>query len=979
MFEPSDKPRLFGVPSGADFPAVLVDKIRNAFKGRPPEGIARVRIIVNTRRMERRLLQLFCDGGPTLLPKISVVTDLAALLPGANLPEPISRLRRKLDLTQLTVRLIEAEPDIAARSSAVDLADSLAALMDELQGESVDPLQLHELDVGDVSAHWTRSLKFLGIVSAYLDSLSPEGADQEARRLRLVESIQDAWANNPPQDPIIMAGSTGSRHTTRMFMRAVAALPQGAILLPGFDFDLPQPVWETFDASRTSEDHPQYRFGALFSALGASSQDVEQWGNAPDPARNRLVSLSLRPAQVTDQWLSEGPQLDSLTTAAKGLTLIEANQPKSEALAIAIALREAVENGRTSALITPDRTLARRVAATLQRWDITPDDSAGVPLSLTPPGRLLRQVARMIGSGCAPGDLISVLKHPLVSTGSDDRGPHLLNTRRLELYCRRRSIFVITGTVLADFADKLSDDSVGWVAWLKDVLKEFEASPESRLNACLTHHITLCELLAHGDSSGSGELWLTAAGRSCEALIQSFIDEADYKGAISFSDYVRFLEAALSAENDREPDGVHPSVMIWGTLEARVQGADLVVLGGLNEGTWPEPTKADPWLNRRMRKDLGLLLPEGQVGLAAHDYQQAIAADHAILTRSKRGEDGEAVPSRWLNRLTNLLEGLPEQDGPAALEEMKHRGDRFLTLVDSLDRPSATVAPEPRPAPAPPNGKRPKNLSVTEIKTLIRDPYAIYAKHVLHLRPLLPLQPTPDARLKGIVFHDIMEGFFAPLNDFSNDGHAKETLFKIAETELTKTVPWPAIRSHWKGQLEQIADHLIGCEQSRRETGQLIGSEVRGVLKITEAGVSITGIADRIDRLNTGDLIVYDYKTGAVPSRPQVRYFDRQLLIEAVIAEEGGFEKLPPATVERVEHLHLGRTPKDSVVTLVEDYETVTVSEELADLLTKYSRDETGYISRRAMEKMRYDGDYDHLARFGEWDASFATKPWPVK
>ena len=244
------------------------------------------------------------------------------------------------------------------------------------------------------------------------------------------------------------------------------------------------------------------------------------------------------------------------------------------------------------------------------------------------------------------------------------------------------------------------------------------------------------------------------------AQINAFRREQDFAGPVTLADYVQLIEAVLDRESDRVPTQARPDVMIWGTLEARVQGADVVVLGGLNEGTWPEGGAADPWLNRAMRRDLGLLLPEGEVGLAAHDYQQAIAASEVILTRAKRGDDGEAVPSRWLNRLTNLLSGLKEQDGPAALDAIKARGNRYLAYGETLDRPSTEVSPAKRPAPAPPKSKRPRSLSVTEIAKLIRDPYAIYARHVLGIKALLPLLPQPDARLKGIVFHEVMNAFF---------------------------------------------------------------------------------------------------------------------------------------------------------------------------------------------------------------------------
>lgn len=977
MFDPSETPRLIGVPPGADFPQVLVSKVLAAHQDRPPEDLARVRILVNTRRMERRLHRLFRDGKARLLPTIGLVTDVERVMPGMDLPPPVSRLRRKLELAQLTTRLIEAEPDLAARSAAVDLADSLASLLDEMQGEGLNPDRLDDLDVGDASLHWERSLKFLNIAKGYVAQVQVTGLDEEARRRLAVSQLCGIWERDPPKTPVILAGSTGSRSTTRMLMAAVARLPQGALVLPGFDFDLPDSVWHSLSKSRDTEDHPQYRFAALLRLLHIGHQAVTAWGEAPDRHRNRLVSLSLRPARITDQWLSEGPLLGDLRGAVKAISLIEAPEAKDEARAIAVAIREAVEDGKKVALITPDRTLTRRVSATLGRWNIVPDDSAGVPLSLTPAGRLLRQVAQAVGKPAAPDKVIALLKHPLVCRVDGGRGPHLRLTRGFETFLRDSSCFVITDHALDKFAEEASAETRQWVDWLREMLAALSAFPEETLDAAISHHIDLCECLAKGFAAGPGTLWEGSDGEACKAQLDLFRLERDFSGPLSFADYTRLIEAALNAESDRVPILARPDVMIWGTLEARVQGADLVILSGLNEGVWPEPGLPDPWLNRAMRHELGLLLPEGQVGLAAHDYQQAIAAPEVILSRAKRGGDGEAVPSRWLNRLTNLLSGLPEQHGPAALADMQARGIRLLADAALLDRPRNQIAPEKRPAPAPPSKKRPKSYTVTEIAKLIRDPYAIYARHVLRLQPLMPLVPQPDARLKGIVFHEIVKAFFDPATGFDAPSAARDRLFQIAEDCLRRAVPWPAVRNHWLGHLTQIADPLIEGEQARRRLGRRIAAEVKGKAPVG-AGFEIRGTADRIDLLTTGRLVIYDYKTGTVPSDKQVKTYDRQLLIEAVMAEAGGFEGLEPAPVERVAYLHLGRSVKDRDIALENGFETVTVSGELAQLLASFDQPTVGYISRRAMEKMRYEGDYDHLARFGEWDASARTEPEPL-
>lgn len=972
MFEPVSGPRIFGVPPGADFPKELVYQLLNYYQNDPPENLARVRILVNTRRMQRRLRDLFCQSRPLLLPRIDLVTDFDRLLAGGDLPVAVTPLRRQLEMTRLVTQRIESDRH-APKSAAVDLAESLSFLLDELHGEAVSPSMLSELKVEDESGYWERGLAFLNIVKTYVDAVSDRGVDGESRRRSAANLLVQKWSETPPSDPVIIAGSTGSRGTTSLLMEAVAQLPKGAVVLPGFDFDLPEDVWHDLARARLLEDHPQYRFAAFLSKINVSHGNVRSLGKAPDPARNKLISLSLRPAKVTDQWLSEGPELGNLKKATSGLALLEAASPREESLAIAVALKQAIHDGKKVALITPDGTLGRRVAAALARWHIRPDESAGVPLSLTPPGRFLRQVANMIGGPVSPDALLALLKHPLCRTGSADRGPHLLHTNALEIACRKKYVAEVTQATLGSLAKDASEDRTAWCAWIGGLLEQISLTPNSNLEACLTHHIIVAEAFSSGPNGGTGLLWEKDDGADVRGQIDMFRREMDFPAPISFTEYARLLERVLMSESSRAQEGVRPDVMIWGTLEARVQGADLVILGGLNEGIWPEQPSPDPWLSRKMRRELGLLLPEREIGLSAHDYQQAIAAKEVILSRSKRNDDSETVPSRWLNRLINLLMGLNKNHGPEALVAMRARGARLVEIASTFD-PPLDVEPAKRPAPAPPKTVRPRKLSVTGVRTLVRDPYAVYAQRILKLEPLSPIAPQADARLKGIVFHSIMEELFRPEAETVTPSRVRD----VARKHLANLVPWPHVRTHWMGHVDEITEQLMAL-QVEWAVNTVLKVEAKGLFNVPNTTFVVSGKADRIDMTAAGTLLIYDYKTGVLPPKKDVISFDRQLLIEAVMAEAGAFEGVPASPVDEVFHVSIGRSPQQGPLKLGKDYDTVTISAELANLLISYDNDHQGYSSRRIMENARFDGDFDHLARFGEWDATFPSEPEPVK
>jgi ATP-dependent helicase/nuclease subunit B len=972
VFDPGGNPRVFALPCGVDFPRALVEGLVARHKDAPPDHLARVEVILNTRRMERRVHGLFDAGPPTLLPQLKLVTDLADDPRAGPLPPALPALRRRLELAQLIGKLLDAQPDLAARASQFDLADSLADLIDEMQGEGVDPDVIRNLNVSDMSGHWARAQSFVGLAEDFVSSQAL-AQDIQARQRRAILNLVASWEINPPQHPILLAGSTGSRGTTQILMQAIARLPQGAVIFPGFDFDQPDHVWEGMADPLTSEDHPQYRFHRLMTDLKMSAGDILPWNEAkpPSAARNRILSLALRPAPVTDAWLTEGPGLTDLAGAMSDVTLVQAPSPRSEALTIALRLRQAAETGQTAALITPDRMLTRQVSAALDRWNIVPDDSAGQPLQLSPPGRFLRHIAELF---CAPltGEaLLTLLKHPLTHGGAA-RGDHLRLTRELELELRRNGPPFPDGTSFARFGTK-RDTLPGWIEWLTRRFAE-QVRPERReLSDWIADMRLMAEGIAAGSQSeGSGELWDKNAGQKALAVVKTITEQAEFGGKMSAREFADLLGALLAQEEVRDRDEPHAGIMIWGTLEARVQGADLVILGGLNEGSWPEATRPDPWLNRQLRLQAGLLLPERRIGLSAHDFQQAIAAPEVWLTRSVRSDEADTVASRWLNRLCNLLDGLPGQGGPDTLMHMRARGQTWLEWGGALEEPEKTQSAH-RPSPRPPVAARPRRLTVTEIPRLIRDPYAVYAKHVLRLRPLDPLVQTPDALLRGTVLHEVLEKFVSrAIQDPAL--MTREALMRETRVLLEEMVPWPTARTLWMARVERVADDFLKTEADRQKRARPAGFELTGSSRLGSLDFTIACRADRVDQDPTGALHIFDYKTGTPPSASRQTKFEKQLLITAAMAEQGAFETFGPSEVDRAVFIGLGS--RLSLITAPLDTEPpAKIWAELQDLISAYSDPNQGFSSRRMLFLDSETGDYDHLARFGEWDRSSVPVP----
>lgn len=971
-------PRLFALPLGVDFPRALVAGLIERMRDKSPEAMARVRLYVNSGRMQRRVREEFDGHGVRFLPRIRLVTDLGRD-PLAGLPPAISPLRRRLELAQLVGGLTDRLPDFAPGRGHFDLADSLAALLAEMQQEGVTPEVIEQLDIAESHAeHWRKSLDFIRIVARFFDRDAPP--DPDARQRRIVESLVGQWQDTPPADPVIIAGSTGSRGATSLLMQAAASLDNGFVVLPGFDFSMPEAVWDSLcSGDFPAEDHPQYRFGALMRALDVPPGKVLCWHETPEPStrRNALVSLAMRPAPVTDQWMLEGQAWHDLPGATRDLTLIEAPDPRQEALAIALILRDAAETGTEAALITPDRMLARRVTAALDRWGIVPDDSAGEPLSLTAVGRFLRHLAGAMGRKLTLEQLLVLLKHPLTATGSAERGLHLRFTRELELHLRRHGPAFPDTESLQLWASRSEEPArLAWVTWLGTCIREIHSAATAPLSACIETHLAIASGMAAGSGGDvdASSLWAQEAGQETFRIFLGLQKEAAFGGDYSPAQYADLVHGLLRAGQVRDSRASRPGILILGTLEARVLSSELVILAGLNEGVWPSMPAPDPWFSRRMRLDSGLLLPERQIGLSAHDFQRGIAAPRVVLTRARRDSDAETVPSRWLNRLTNLMRGLPGAEGPQAIAAMEARGREWLSLAAALDRPAVTVPAAHRPSPRPPAEARPRELPVTAIKTLIRDPYAVYAQRILRLRRLDPLLPEPDPRLRGQVLHMIIERFVKDRPEAEDRDGAIARLVQIAEDIVTREIPWPSAQRLWLARIERIAAQFVKDEAERAGQGSPVVIERKGALNLRTPAFTLTATPDRIDLLHDGSVHILDYKSGKPPTESQVTAFDKQLLLEAVMVERGAFPDIGPCEVSRLSYVQLGGEGLTQPIEVTPQRISETLSG-LTRLIATYLKPESGFTARRALESVRDSGDYDHLSRFGEWEMSEAPVP----
>ncbi|WP_439572351.1 double-strand break repair protein AddB [Phreatobacter sp.] len=1016
-------PRVLTIPASRPLLRTLAEAILagEVVPGWPDAGdplsLAAGTILLPNRRACRALRDTFAGlvgDSAVLLPRIAPIGDVDEaewafadpdpldVLGIDAIPPAIGDLDRRLVLAGLVrswaatvgeavVPRGPGDPLIVGASTgeALGLAAELMRLMDQVATERVDWSALDGIVEASLDDYWRLALGFLKIATAHWpDHLAETGlAEPAVRRDRQIAAETVRLSAMP--GPVVAAGSTGSIPATRDLLRAVAHHPRGALVLPGLDLALDGPSWQAIGEARgaAAHAHPQFGLKRLVDHVGIARADVVEIAPPLPHGREALLSQAMRPAATTDLWA--GAALPVPDGALAGVTVVEAAGEREEALAIAIALRQVAEDPEaTAALVTPDRMLARRVMAELDRWSVAVDDSGGRPLAGTGPAAAARLVAAIALDDPAPEEVLALAAHPSVLSDIDP-AERMRAIAALEL-CVLRGIRPAGG--LAGYAAALAatrpqrpsatdpvrriseGDLAGGRALIDRIaaalapLVALGAAGEAPLATLAAAHRAALDALGLDSAPEGGAELIDLMDGMARGTAESFaLAPADYPGA---------FEQLLATGTVRVPGDPGARIRILGLVEARLLDVDTVVLAGLVEGSWPGETRLDPWLNRAMRQSFGIDPPERRIGLAAHDICQLMGTPSVILTRATKAGGVPTVASRWLQRLAAVL-GKDVWDGLTA------RGEALLALARTLDRPEA-VRRIARPNPKPPVVVRPQRLSVTAIETWQRDPYAIYARHVLGLTALAALDEAPGAAERGTIIHDAIDAY---TREVSASGAPPDPLDRLTALGREAFAPWwddPAVRAVWWPRFLRIAGWFTGTDAARRRAYPLVHAEQRGEM-VWDIGhgrqFRLTTKADRIDVAPDGTAAIVDYKTGGVPGQKEVLCgLAPQMPLEAAILKDGGFAGIDPGlTVTALVYGKLsGRDPAGTFETLdLKDSDAETLAAEtLAQLkawVARFEREDQGYLSWNMPKLMaKRDNDYSHLARVREWSAGGA-------
>lgn len=902
----STGPKVYSIAAHRGFADALVAGLVPRY-AQPHVGLARLTLLLPSGRAVRTMQEAFIrhsgdtGSGGLLMPRMVVVGDLdldEALGPlldplgASDIPPAVDPTFRWLRLADLIRE--ERGADAPRGGALLRLAFETARTMDRLLAEEIGPADLTGpavLDLlGDLAGHWQDTLRvFAKVQLRWQAELEQRGeVDPADRRNRLFRRTARHWRADPPATPVVAAGVTSAAKGVAALLRAVAHLPQGAVVLPDLDLSMGQDVWEELGSAGDpaaeqpfgrgdAVTHPQYHLKLLLNRMGVARDEVQQWhragaGKGP-PERSHAISSLFLPPQASKAWAG----LSADKRRLSGVRLMESAAPEEEAQAIALLVRQAVEvPERRIAVVTPDRGLAARVVQHLRRWNIEADDSAGQPLSQTPAGRVLLLLAETGAEQAAPVPLLALLEHPLVRRG-EGRAAWLEQARALELALR--------GPRPAPGLDHIAPpaEKAGVAAWWAEaaaVLAPLVAPGEAPLAELLDR------LVAAGEALCGDQLWAGADGRALSALVQDLRLHAAAVGTrLEPGDLPAVLRDALDRVAVRPPYGGHPRVAIYGLLEARMTRADTVICAGLNEGSWPAAAQVDPLLAPAVMRALGVPGADFRIGLAAHDLAGLLGAPEVILSRARRDAGGPAIPSRFWMRVQALLGD----------DLMRHHIEAEAVALAQALNDAPPAGRYPRPMPMPSAAQRRVRVSVTALDRLRSDPYQFYASSILGLKQLDGLDAPPSAAWQGTAAHEILETWHK----------SGAPMVQVAGQVLQKMNGHPLMRALWRPRLMKALDWVASSIAG--DPGRVpVLIEDWGEMNVR--GVQIFGKADRIDRLPDGTLAIVDYKTGKPPSPKQVEQgYALQLGTLGLMARDGGFKGLPAGEATVFQYWSLGK------------------------------------------------------------------------
>ncbi|HQS84908.1 MAG: double-strand break repair protein AddB [Alphaproteobacteria bacterium 16-39-46] len=977
-------PGIYSLSSDLPFLETLAESLLHSTQ-KAPLHLSKYTILFPTQRSLRAFKHILGHHADALfLPNLFTLNDLAPRaedfltslfqnipfesLQELSLPPPLSILRGSLLCAEALRRGGGLFNHTLNPEAQENLSKALLETLGELASHNVS-LKDGDLHIPETHGiHWEKTTLFLKtILEIWPLILKAEEASDPLTfvqdRLKILSSY---LVKSPPSTPIIVAGIRGLSPVFISFLKTIFNCSKGVFLVETFSKD-----FKDTSPQSLSPSHPSYELTSFLSELNVSPSHLKPWPfvlKQKDETLSARLSLINGTFPVTALNQKEPPSniFHSLAKSLENISFFEAGSLLEEARVISLRMRHVLETPqKTAALITPDRRLAHLVKTELLKWDIIVDDSGGTSFAQTTVGRYFLKSLQTLLSHESPLLLISLLKDPLTRLGMNQENlDQALKT--LELYALRGlkpspgipSLRHRLGSFKKE-GDLALNDSLEIA---EDLLKSFEeiTSPFKNLlengappAVLLKSHEEFLKALSK-TGEGDSLLWQKEEEAEAESLFQTLIQETENLSPLTRSSYGGFLKSLLTKSTLQLTLPEHPRLSILGLFESRLLKKDSVILGGLNEGTWPDLPHANPWIHKNLREALSLPPLEARIGVSIQDFLHGFLNKEVLLTRSKRTKSGIERPSRILVHLTTFLES----------QNLSFEQPFEILLLKALTPPSSSLVKPPEANP--PLSARPHRLTPSLIEMLSKDPYGFYAQTILNLRPLKPFEAFPTASDFGTLIHTSIENLsgksFLPSEEVLRKEFKNTSLYKALSRG--EQYFWAhrflcILKNFWTQHAKQLQNPELLTISREVSVSHLFS------ISTNPKSFEIKGRIDRLEE-TLESFHIMDYKTGSLPSKIAIETgLNSQLPLLGLLLKETLTSQKRP-----LKNIALSYWPlkKDAFLPLNTLKNPETLIENTSQMLTEildffYNTETPGHF--RATPYAH--SSYAHLARIQEW------------
>lgn len=979
------------------------------------EEFSKIQILLPSRRACKNLKDVllnYFDGNLLLMPDIRALGDLdldelSLKATSSKTAEIISAINPTIDPVRrqcILAKMIFDKTDLApSHEQALLIAAALGRFLDDMTTEGVAFDDLNGIIPDQYAHHWQKTLHFLNILNDQWPKwLQENGLIESAdKRNLLLNAWADLWATTPPTNPVYIAGVTGTIPAAATLMKTVASLTNGGVILPGFDVECDDDTWKTMQA-----DHPYHGFKTLLDHLEITKDQIKIWSYGEDPKNTSSLDPVLReimrPSESSDLWFTLNKEnFEAFKETLENITYLKTKDELEEAQLVAIKTRALLEDPKkTITIVTANRNLARHISSKMKRWGLDIDDSAGIPLHQSDIGRWLLLIAQAATKTEDQALFLSLLKHQL--THLDDHAHLLKDVANFEKNILRAApdYESIEEENSVSSEDSPSTEIYERIETIKTELKSLNSALKNKtlsFDQILEAHLKLAEkigpkdikenitdgTLSHDDDVQS-LLWRGDDGETAahflSRLLTTFkkLDQNDHPKIQTPKSYITILRQFMSGVNVRSKFGTHPRVQILGLMESRLHDSDVFFLCGLNEGMWPPSPPSDPFLSRHMRMNAGLPSPDKMIGLAAHDFISKLGSGREIyISNSQKEGSSPANPSRFIVRLNAILE---------KLEAPLKTDTQLLKWAQQIDE-TQNVLSAKRPEPKPPLPLRAIGLSASDVALWMRDPYGLYAKRILKLKKLEPINKQISFAERGQFIHRCMEKWVKETLDGLNET-ALDRLLEIGAELLPTYCPDASIQPFWQHRFEELAREIVSYEREWRTHNQPIIIEEFGECYLSATDKNgkdhrfrLYAKADRIDQnKNDQSLSIIDYKSGTKITKNHVtKGLEPQLAVEAIIAQNDGYKSKDGISIKApiglLTYWILSKASdfgNDDITNKKTQPEAIieNAHKGLTDLFRAFLDEDMPYLAIPNEDYAPKYNDYEHLSRYQEWGQS---------